>query len=279
MLGLRSQVLAQDGEVDEALASLRAAVRMSEHIQSNGMLIGALVGCAIQGITAGRAQDVLNAATPSVAACRETFEELDSLDPEAAFARALRVERVVYGLDQTSPFRGGGLPDEMPKGAALFALARDYAQLAYLRSMKRQIDAASLPWPRSKEKSAEAYGEMEADNAFLTALSRMVTPVFSRALESKEKMRARIGAWQIALALTAHRAETGRYPEGLAALRAAGWDLAMDPFTQQEFRYRREGEGFVVWSLGPNMADEGGEYRSPWNDDAAPDDVAFRCER
>ena len=279
MLAFRSLVLAEDGKGDEALASLRAAMRMSEHAQSNGMLIGALVGWAIQGITAARAQDVLSAATPSVAACRETFEELDNLDPEAAFARALRLERVVYGLDQTSPFRGSGLPDEMRKGAALLALSIDYDQLAYLRSMRRQIDAVSLPWPRSKEESAGAYREVEADNMFLTVLSRMISPTFSRAFESMEKVNARIGAWQIALALTAYRAEKGRYPDDLAALRAAGWDLPVDPFTQQDFRYRREGDGFVVWSLGPNMIDEGGEYRSPLKDAAAPDDVAFRCER
>ena len=279
MLGLRSLVLAQDGEADEALASLRAELRVSEHTQSNGMLIGALAGWAIQGITAARAQDVLSAATPSAAACRETFEELDSLDPQAALERALQVERVVCGLDEASMFRGGGLPDEMRKGAALFALSRDYDQLAYLRLMQRQIDAVSLPWPRSKEESAEAYREVEEDNVLLTALSRTVIPVFSRALESEEKVNARIRAWQIALALTAYLAENGRYPDDLEALRATGWDLPLDPFTQQDFRYRREGEGFVVWSLGPNMADEGGEYRSPRNDAAAPDDVSFRCSR
>ena len=269
MLGLRSLVLAQDGEADEALASLRAELRVSEHTQSNGMLIGALAGWAIQGITAARAQDVLSAATPSAAACRETFEELDSLDPQAALERALQVERVVCGLDEASMFRGGGL----------FALTRDYDHLAYLTCMGRQIEAVSLPWPRSKEESAEAYREVEEDNVLLTALSRTVIPVFSRALESEEKVNARIRAWQIALALTAYLAENGRYPDDLEALRATGWDLPLDPFTQQDFRYRREGEGFVVWSLGPNMADEGGEYRSPLNDAAAPDDVSFRCSR
>ena len=279
MLAFRSLVLAQEGKGDEALASLRASIRMSEHAQSDGVLIGALVGWAVHPLAAGPAQHILSATSPSVAACRETFEELDNLDPEAAFARALRVERVVYGLDQTSPFRGGGLPDGMRKGAALFALSRDYDQLAYLRSMRRQIDAVSLPWPRSKEESAEAYREVEADNMFLTVLSRMISPSFSRAHEAKERANAFIGTWQAALALTIHRAEKGRYPDDLETLRAAGWDLPLDPFTQQDFRYRREGDGFVVWSLGPNMVDEGGEFSPVVNDPAAPDDVAFRCER
>jgi uncharacterized protein YfaT (DUF1175 family) len=39
-------------------------------------------------------------------------------------------------------------------------------------------------------------------------------------------------------------------------------DVPVDPFTGKQLVYRREGEGFVVYSLGSNLKDDGG--RSTW---------------
>ncbi|NIO66236.1 MAG: hypothetical protein GTO28_12345, partial [Gammaproteobacteria bacterium] len=82
----------------------------------------------------------------------------------------------------------------------------------------------------------------------------------------------------------AHEGEHGSLPASLAELEAAGWDLPADPFGGGEYRYRREGRGFVVWSIGPDMDDDGAarDYYA-WRE--LPDDereeydydVIFRC--
>jgi hypothetical protein len=65
------------------------------------------------------------------------------------------------------------------------------------------------------------------------------------------------------LACRVFKARTGRYPDSLAELVP---DLLpavpIDPFTGDPLVYRREGEGFVVYSLGSNQKDDGG--RSTW---------------
>lgn len=67
---------------------------------------------------------------------------------------------------------------------------------------------------------------------------------------------AAIRAAQVALTLEVYGAEHSAYPATLAALEQAGWKLPRDPFGGGEYRYRPEGAGFVVWSIGLDMQDD-----------------------
>ena len=69
---------------------------------------------------------------------------------------------------------------------------------------------------------------------------------------------ASVDMLRIVLGLQTFRQERDRYPETLAELRATGWDVPQDRFSEDEFIYRREGEGFVLYSVGPNLVDDGG---------------------
>ncbi len=65
---------------------------------------------------------------------------------------------------------------------------------------------------------------------------------------------------------------TGRWPESLAEADAD----RLDPVDGQPLRYRVEGDGFVIWSVGENMTDEGGvaSYEiAPYN--SRGDDYTF----
>jgi len=63
----------------------------------------------------------------------------------------------------------------------------------------------------------------------------------------------------LAAALKLHRLEHGRYPETLAEVAPTPPDtVPVDPFTGEAFRYERRGDGFALWSVGPNRVDDGG---------------------
>jgi len=65
------------------------------------------------------------------------------------------------------------------------------------------------------------------------------------------------------LACRIYKGRTGEYPENLEALVPALLDaVPIDPFTGKPLVYRRDGEGFIVYSLGSNLKDDGG--RSTW---------------
>jgi hypothetical protein len=70
---------------------------------------------------------------------------------------------------------------------------------------------------------------------------------------------ARADLFEIALAAEIHRAEHGEWPESLSALQTTlSHDLPEDPFAQAPYHYRREQRGYVLWSLGRDLDDDGG---------------------
>jgi len=62
-----------------------------------------------------------------------------------------------------------------------------------------------------------------------------------------------------ALRLQAWRAEHGHCPDTLDALQTdAIGGLPRDPFGDGPFKYRRDGDGYVLYSVGPDRHDDGG---------------------
>ncbi|RMF79991.1 MAG: hypothetical protein D6744_08615 [Planctomycetota bacterium] len=57
--------------------------------------------------------------------------------------------------------------------------------------------------------------------------------------------------------LRAYRQRFGRYPDSLDAF--GGADFTTDPYTGASFAYRRDGDDFVLYSLGHNGVDDGGQ--------------------
>jgi hypothetical protein len=85
---------------------------------------------------------------------------------------------------------------------------------------------------------------------------------------------------QVALALKAYHREHGRYPDSLDPLENAGWPLPADPFTGQPLQYRKQGSGFLLWSLGPNLIDDGATpYATTMSRVDGPYDIVLSCSR
>ena len=72
-------------------------------------------------------------------------------------------------------------------------------------------------------------------------------------------LRANLRGPLVLAAVHAHRRKRGRYPASLTELApeiiAA---IPMDPFSDRPFRYRRSGKTFYLYSVGPDMQDDGG---------------------
>ena len=66
----------------------------------------------------------------------------------------------------------------------------------------------------------------------------------------------------IELLLENHRDETGSYPADYESLLLADWpEVAHDPFaSNQNFKYRTTNEGFLLYSVGDNGIDDGGDF-------------------
>lgn len=89
-------------------------------------------------------------------------------------------------------------------------------------------------------------------------------PTIQYLLRGKAELRVAAAAIEVELYRIAH----GRWPQKMADVDAS---VPTDPFTGKPMRYKRVDEGCVIYSVGPNLEDDGGQGNS---EDA--DDVRFR---
>lgn len=101
-------------------------------------------------------------------------------------------------------------------------------------------------------------------------LTALLVPAVMAARTAEDRAVTLARLDQIAFALAAYRADHGSYPKRLAALVPKYIaKLPADLFTGRPFRYELEDEGFLIYSLGPNMKDNGGKDRRLDRDKAA----------
>lgn len=114
-------------------------------------------------------------------------------------------------------------------------------------------------------------------NAVTKTLDRRLASLFFPSCESAIVARHRAQAWfrmtQIALTLAAHRADHGEYPNQLDELAPTSREHSRnDPFTDEPLRYQRAEEGYLLWSVGPNLRDQVNLHPdSPPSDPRRPD--------
>jgi hypothetical protein len=132
----------------------------------------------------------------------------------------------------------------------------------FLPSQVPEIDRADAPW--------------------YAIMTRMMTTAESNFAASFARTEAgrRVTAWGVAL--RRQKLATGAYPEKLADVRpgfakAAG--DSTDPFTAGPLVYRRQGEGFILYSVGANLIDDGGRNERNQIPLGTADDIAFAMEK
>jgi hypothetical protein len=68
----------------------------------------------------------------------------------------------------------------------------------------------------------------------------------------------------VALMLSAYRTEHGQYPDALHALTPKYLAAQpKDPWSNGDYRYRRQDDGYLLYSIGPNGKDDGGPRLYP----------------
>ena len=78
------------------------------------------------------------------------------------------------------------------------------------------------------------------------------------AIYDRTVMKSRLA--KVALALAACKAEQGQYPAELSPLAPEYLkEIPKDIFSDGELKYRRDGEGYILYSVGDNMIDDGGK--------------------
>jgi hypothetical protein len=100
----------------------------------------------------------------------------------------------------------------------------------------------------SSRKRSELVGEV---------MLSLLLPAVSAAQQAEDRSLTSLRLIQVAAALAIHRSETGAYPMSLDDLsQELRTTMPLDPFSEKPFHFERRGDGYVLWSVGQNVADD-----------------------
>jgi hypothetical protein len=153
--------------------------------------------------------------------------------------------------------------------------------MSYLVMAERGVQASQSS-PRERFKAyAELKSAAESLPTYLKSadLAHQLAEGLMRAFLEDLKSSARRDAGQVALAIERYRIAEGKLPDDLSVLAPRYLQtVPLDPFDEAPIRYRTLPEGYVVYSVGENGTDDGGEI-DPSGQYGTGGDLAFKVER
>jgi hypothetical protein len=123
---------------------------------------------------------------------------------------------------------------------------------------KQSRTVKMTPYERETDKAEEEI--FLATSKYRYALVHLFTPALGHASELAYRGRSLHEATVTILAIKRYRQERGQYPMSLSELVSAGYieQLPMDPYSDKPLVYKKTGDSFVLYSLGPDFDDDGG---------------------
>ncbi len=164
-------------------------------------------------------------------------------------------------------------------GAIKWLAGRDYERfkLRVLENALAAYHCCEKPWSeaasiiREREASASASGNRFSEDYEMGPFENVPGVI---------KIRAKLNLTRTALALERHRVQHGALPASLAALVASNPALNMaDPFDGEPIRYVMKKRGYLLYSVGENLADDGGVAFRKRAEQEEKGDILFEVRR
>jgi hypothetical protein len=263
---------AQNGDLDGALRSARAILNAARSIGDEPFLISQLVRIAIRTIAFHKTERVLAQGEVSADLLADFQKLLEDEEAQPLLLFATRgeraggqvlVEQLKEGKVTLSQLSGGPAatkyklgPVDLEKLLAPFIMGSISGnQAALLRYMTRAVEIAKKP----VEEQAELLKELEASARSEPVLVRLLAPAVAKTGEAFRRSSAEVRCLIVVVAAERYRLAHGRWPESLEALVPEFLSkVPTDPYDGKPLRLRRLADRLVIYSVGPDGKDDGG---------------------
>ncbi|HEV2949877.1 MAG TPA: hypothetical protein VGX70_21040 [Gemmataceae bacterium] len=252
----------QENDPDGALDSCKGILNCGRSIGDEPTLISLLVRVAIRALAIQSIERSLAQGEPSEHSMRMLQLLMEDEEKLPLLLIALRGERAVFDRLMESIEKGktnlkklGGFwsgAEEM-----LFLSGSVKAQRAVMLDiMTENVEAAKLP----VEQQEAEFKRIEQSISGRPQLIRMLVPAGMRVEQAYWRSQAQLRAAIVALAVERFRREHGRWPNSLGELVPDKLpQVYIDPYDGKPLRYRRNKDGVVIYSVGPDKIDDGGK--------------------
>lgn len=273
LLSVESQVLALQHRYDEAVADLELGLRIPKHAGTERLLLAyfAQRGIEVYIFEAARKILWLSDGDGRVASRIRRTIESEWRPPQFATAAALDG---AFQADMIELFRGGDRPalehylrgDSEESNAIASRLLKlddwdwrgifDESEALALNRSRRVAAVVDKPYLDALAGLRQVAAEIEGDKEERHYLLRMMSgdPMVYATKKAQEEAEYQVMR-SAAAVLEWRGTHSGKYP---ASLEEALKPAPIDPFDGKPLRYRRQGSGFVIYSIGKTGTFDGG---------------------
>ncbi len=278
---------------DTAWQDIMATYRLARLVGQHPSLVGQMVAVTIDGLASTAAQALGTHGKLSSARARAMAAEVSNLLPPSNVISAIDKSERFLVLDAVSQLSHGRLDMKSLSGTEassvpswLRLLRVDWNKV--LRLVNRSYNGWVADLTGQPRANSAAKDDLDLEGSpkkhiwrgpsYVVACTvvHVMAPAVGLARQTERKARMTRSLTALALVLAAWKAEKGDYPDALQSL-APGYLKAVpnDLFTDKPLVYRRTADGYLLHSVGPNLADDGGR-----TDRDAPgcDDLVIKVE-
>jgi len=279
LLKLDAIIKASEGHYTEAVEDIIAGMQLGDVLAPEPVLISQLQRIASYGRMYAAVQESFRVEDMPPELIAKLLDHIDQADNRHAFAQSFAGEQMM-GMKLFSEIRSGKrsptelgyspFPDTSTIGQFTKPLIdRIYAgpvgepllnmdESKYTEIMNRCTVAAELPYYEALPEFNRIAREVQSLPRRYAG-TRMLTGAFRGASASQARHEAQLDLMQMGLVLEQYQADHGSYPDTLDAIAPRlEWSLPVDPFSGEQYHYRRTGDSFRLYSVGRNLTDDGG---------------------
>ena len=247
VLRARSALLIARGQLDDALANQVLLLRLARHWRREPLLIGCLITNSCEQTAMSCVNQVLQAGPLSPPARQALVTELALHDTLEGYVWAMRSERSL-SLSSARQFPGAG--DWLLRGFS------NDLQLRLIALFDQYIEQTLKPF-------AEVWGSNKPERVRrgvpnpYAAVVTLLEPSLNSVREPAERVRAMSRSLRVLSALQTRRAAENDQAPKLADL-GLPRESTIDPYSGEPLHLKKLPEGWLVYSIGMNLADDGG---------------------
>jgi len=285
LLNLEAILHAENGDGESAIRSVKSCFGIARSLAKEPITISQLVRSSCQNRAATTIEYCINRIKFTDEQLIELIESVKNAERISDMSCALVGERC-NGISffkapgSVDPGLLGGVPFQ-PILALYKAIGMaDSDAIIYLDLMDEYMKIARLPLHQRQE-AAEAVDARFQSTSKVHVLLYAIMPALSRITTIDTRNIAQLLTARVGLGIERYHLAAGKLPDALAELVPAYLDaVPRDPFDNNELRYKKLETGFVVYSIGEDLIDDGGKERPTGKKKKGESwDVTFIVER
>jgi hypothetical protein len=253
---------ARTGSPESAWGRVPAQLRLADALLNEPVIVSQLVRIRTIELVCRTIRKLCEIAPPTEQQSRDIASVLESFDSVRPLVFAIDSERLLFGewvfnLPKRKLLKE---PDILDWSDDFLGVVKIYFKptfladrAAYLRIMQEYAQQFERPSSREEMQALEERIETESERYPLT---RVLTPGMNRVKQIHNQMLAELRIVRTGLALLQYKQTEDAFP---ATLEAIGLGDIKDPFSDGPLLYRSHADGFILYSVGPDRKDNGGQ--------------------